>query len=94
MGEYQNDFALHEHPDWQRQEISVPLHVELEHYETMATLHGVIDNLRERLAESNDACAHKDYEISRLRGEVSRLLGIIERLGGEVEGGESWESQS
>lgn len=91
MPEYQNDFAEWPKPDasWMADiTIAVPYEVEINHYIAQERLHGIIDNLRERLAESNDACAHKDYEISRLRGEVSRLLGIIERLGVEVEGEE------
>lgn len=90
MGEYQNDFAEWPTPDasWMADiTIAVPYDVEINHYIAQERLHGVIDRLRERLAEANDACAHKDYENSRLRGdnaelrsENARLLEIVDRL--------------
>ena len=86
MSEYQNDFAEWPTPDasWMADiTIAVPYDVEINHYIAQERLHGIIDNQRMRLAESDAACAHKDCEITRLRGEVSRLLGIIEKLGGE-----------
>lgn len=90
MGEYQNDFAEWPKPDasWMADiTIAVPFDVEINHYIAQERLHGVIDNLRERLAEAEGKFEHERFENSRLRGEVSRLLGIIEKLGGEVEGG-------
>jgi len=83
--EYINDFANDE--AWKDQDISVPLRSLLESCEATSTMHGIIDNLRERLAEAEGKFEHERFENSRLRGEVSRLLGIIEKLGGEVEGG-------
>lgn len=97
MGEYQNDFAEWPTPDasWMADiTIAVPYDVEINHYIAQERLHGVIDNLRERLAEAEGKFEHERFENSRLhgdnaelRGENARLLEIVDRLtaGGDCE---------
>ena len=85
MPEYQNDFAEWPKPDasWMADiTIAVPFDVEINHYIAQERLHGVIDNLRERLAEAEGRFEHERFENSRLRSENAELLEIVEKLGG------------
>lgn len=90
MGDYHNDFK----PDeaWKDQGITIPLRVELGHYETIATLNGIIDNMRDENGSLRHQLTCERNEAARLRGEVGELTAIIDKLT-NGEGG-TWESQS
>jgi hypothetical protein len=86
MGDYHNDFK----PDeaWKDQDITVPLRVELGHYETIATLNGIIDGLRDECGELRHQLTSERNEAARLRDEARELTAIIDRLTANDERGE------
>jgi hypothetical protein len=88
MGEYQNDFANDFADAWKDQDITVPLRVELGHYETIATLNGIIENMRDENGSLRHQLTSERNENARLRGEVGELTAIIDRLTAKTEGGE------
>jgi hypothetical protein len=88
MGDYQNDFANDFADAWKDQDITVPLRVELGHYETIATLNGIIDNMRDENGSLRHQLTRERNENARLRGEVGELTAIIDRLTAKTEGGE------
>jgi hypothetical protein len=88
MGKYENDFANDFADAWKDQDITVPLRVELGHYETIATLNGIIDNMRDENGSLRHQLTCERNENARLRGEVGELTAIIDRLTAKTEGGE------
>jgi hypothetical protein len=86
MAEYHNDFAQDE--AWKDQDITVPLRSVLQHHETIATLNGIIDQLRDENGSLRHQLTCERNEAARLRGEVGELTAIIDRLTAKVGGGE------
>jgi hypothetical protein len=86
MGEYHNDFA----PDeaWKDQDITVPLRSVLGHCESIATLNGIIDQLRDENGSLRHQLTLERNENAGLRDEVRELTAIIDRLTAKTEGGE------
>ena len=86
MPEYHNDFANDE--AWKDQDISIQLRSVLEHCETIATLNGIIDQLRDENGSLRHQLTLERNENAGLRDEVRELTAIIDRLTAKTEGGE------
>ena len=86
MGEYHNDFANDE--AWKNQDITVPLRSVLGHCETIATLNGIIDQLRDENGSLRHQLTCERNEAARLRDEARELTAIIGRLTANDERGE------
>jgi hypothetical protein len=83
---YFNDFD--DHDAWKDQDITVPLRSVLGHCETIATLNGVIDNMRDENGSLRYQLTRERNENARLRDEARELTAIIDRITAKTEGGE------
>lgn len=78
--EYQNDFALPEHPDWQRQDITIPLNEWTELLLDNADLRSRLDAMALRWSDANERIRHLENDLAMMRGENAELRAIIDRL--------------